>query len=306
MTQVSVVIPTYNRASLLVCAVHSVLAQTLQLAEVLVVDDGSTDETRDAVKRLGSRVRYTYQENAGVSAARNRGVLEASNPWVAFLDSDDVWCEDYVERMVAAIERTRGEALLYFADLKCEGLEETVWEQSGFSVDGDYEFNEDPAAWFMLPLQPMTTQSTIIRRDAYLAMGGQKDGILCRQDTHLFFMLGFAGPACAVAGVGAVLGAGASEARLTSIHDPASLSYCRDTIALYGDVIEHHRPPKRAHRIELRRRLADSYWRLARLSVADREIGRCVWALTRSFVTWPGTVLSKLSPRVIVSVLTRA
>lgn len=88
---VSVIIPTYNRASKCVEAVQSVLAQTHRQVEVLVIDDGSTDDTESRLSAMDGRIRYLRQENAGVSAARNRGLVEARGAYVAFLDSDDRW-----------------------------------------------------------------------------------------------------------------------------------------------------------------------------------------------------------------------
>ena len=91
MMKVSVVIPTYNRAAFLVEAIDSVLAQTWKPMEIIVVDDGSTDGTREALGRYGDRVRYFYKENGGPSSARNLGIKKARGTYVAFLDSDDVW-----------------------------------------------------------------------------------------------------------------------------------------------------------------------------------------------------------------------
>jgi glycosyltransferase involved in cell wall biosynthesis len=101
---VSVVIPTYNRANILPRALESALAQTYDHLEVLVVDDGSTDNTAELVAQyaeLDNRVRYLRQpQNAGVSAARNRGLREARGDFVAFLDSDDEWFPAKLEGQV--------------------------------------------------------------------------------------------------------------------------------------------------------------------------------------------------------------
>ena len=88
---VSVIIPTYNRERWVAGAVRSVLEQTYSPVEVIVVDDGSTDGTADALGGFGDQIRYVRQENAGVSAARNRGMAESRGEFVALLDSDDTW-----------------------------------------------------------------------------------------------------------------------------------------------------------------------------------------------------------------------
>jgi hypothetical protein len=87
----SIVIPTYNRASLLAEALESVFAQEFTGYEVLVVDDGSTDETQQRLERYAGRVRVLRQENQGQGAARNLGIQQAAGEYVVFLDSDDVW-----------------------------------------------------------------------------------------------------------------------------------------------------------------------------------------------------------------------
>ena len=105
MPQVSVIIPTYNRSVLVKEAVESVLAQTLGDLEVLVIDDGSTDDTRKTIEAIeDKRVRYFYKENGGASSARNLAIRRAAGEYVAFLDSDDLWEPDYLNTMISAIK----------------------------------------------------------------------------------------------------------------------------------------------------------------------------------------------------------
>ncbi|MFL5906775.1 MAG: glycosyltransferase family 2 protein [Solirubrobacterales bacterium] len=115
MPEVSVVIPTYNSARYLVEAVRSVLAQTFEDLEVIVVDDGSTDDTASVIDGIDPRVRYVRQENSGVSVARNNGVAESSARYVAFLDADDTWVPEKLTKQVEALRANPGYRLCYTA-----------------------------------------------------------------------------------------------------------------------------------------------------------------------------------------------
>lgn len=104
--EVSAIIPTFNRRELVVRAIDSVLAQTRRVEEIIVVDDGSTDGTQSALRdRYGDRIRYAWQENAGVSSARNRGMAMASGRYLALLDSDDEWLPEKNALQVGWLER---------------------------------------------------------------------------------------------------------------------------------------------------------------------------------------------------------
>ena len=105
---VSVIIPNYNYDSFLREAVDSVLSQTYERVEVVVVDDGSTDSSRDVIESYGGRIKGVFQSNRGVSAARNHGVSVSSGQLVAFLDADDAWMPEKLERQVEALVASEG------------------------------------------------------------------------------------------------------------------------------------------------------------------------------------------------------
>lgn len=97
---VSVIIPVYNRAKLIDCSINSVINQTYPINEIIVIDDGSIDGTYDLVKSSFPQVILKYQENKGVSYARNVGINSAKSKWIAFLDSDDEWLPNKVEEQI--------------------------------------------------------------------------------------------------------------------------------------------------------------------------------------------------------------
>jgi len=110
-----VVIPTFNHARFVVQAVESVLAQTYPCVEILVVDDGSTDETRAVIEPVRGRITYIYQENKGVSAARNAGIRAAKGEYLVFVDADDWIPPEKLAVQVAVLEERPGIGLVYSA-----------------------------------------------------------------------------------------------------------------------------------------------------------------------------------------------
>ena len=112
---ISVIIPTFNRAHLIKEAVDSVLSQDIRGydVEVLVIDDGSSDNTRDVLRVYGDRIRYVFQENSGAGVARNRGLREAKGKWITFLDSDDRWLPYKLSLQIAIIEKIPDCKVLY-------------------------------------------------------------------------------------------------------------------------------------------------------------------------------------------------
>lgn len=110
---VSVIIPNYNHTRFIPNAIHSVLAQTYSHYEVIVVDDGSTDDSREVVAGFGNKVRYIWQENQGLAGARNTGIRVASGNLIGLLDADDEWHSDYLEQMVSLTARHPGASVFY-------------------------------------------------------------------------------------------------------------------------------------------------------------------------------------------------
>ncbi|MCP4707737.1 MAG: glycosyltransferase family 2 protein [Planctomycetes bacterium] len=102
---ISVVIPAYRCGGVIGRTIESVLGQTRAADEIIVVDDGSGDNTAEVVGRYGEKVRYISQENAGASAARNRGIEAAQGEWIALLDGDDEWLENKLELQMGIVER---------------------------------------------------------------------------------------------------------------------------------------------------------------------------------------------------------
>ena len=117
MSMVTVIIPTYNRARYVCQALDSVLNQTYRDFDVIVVDDGSTDETSQLLESYKDRVTCIRQDNQGRAAAKNAGLSHAQGKYVAFLDSDDIWCPDKLERQVNFLE-TRPELSLAHGEVE--------------------------------------------------------------------------------------------------------------------------------------------------------------------------------------------
>src|SRR5262249_23742907 len=115
MPEVSVVIPSYNSAKYLRDAVDSVLKQTFRDFEVVVVDDGSTDDTQAVICRYVSSVRYIRQDNSGVADARNRGIEASRGHYIAFLDADDTWLKHKLEVQLTELKKKPGYRACYTA-----------------------------------------------------------------------------------------------------------------------------------------------------------------------------------------------
>jgi glycosyltransferase involved in cell wall biosynthesis len=115
MPKVSVIIPTYNRADFIEDAVESVLCQTYKDYEIIIVDDGSTDSTKDVLQKFHNKIRYIYKNNGGEASARNTGIKHAQGEYIAFLDSDDLWLPKRLKFGVQALDFNKNIGL-FFSD----------------------------------------------------------------------------------------------------------------------------------------------------------------------------------------------
>jgi glycosyltransferase involved in cell wall biosynthesis len=177
---ISVVIPSYNHGGFVIEAVDSALAQTYENIEVIVIDDGSEDDTAERLARYGDRVRYHRQENQGLSAARNTGIRLAAGEWVAFLDADDVWHPQKLQLQVAA--------LLANPDLVLLGAPgRTVTDTATRAID---ELPETSVVHRLtlrdfLVGTPFGPSSMVIRRDCFGKVGAFDVGLGSVEDRDL-------------------------------------------------------------------------------------------------------------------------
>lgn len=176
---ISVVIPAYNAEAFVARAIESVLAQTLPVLEVLVVDDGSRDKTADVVTRCGGPVRLLRQANSGPAAARNHGVREARGEWIAFLDADDAWLTAKLEIQARHFgdERT-GVVHAYVVDVP-----------DRFRYEGEQTFER------LWQQNVIGTSTAVVRRSAWESVGGFHEDrrLMGVEDYHFWLRIAAAG-----------------------------------------------------------------------------------------------------------------
>jgi glycosyltransferase involved in cell wall biosynthesis len=200
---ISVVIPTYNRRTQVFQAIDSAFAQTVPVDEIIVVDDGSTDGTAEAVGyRYGSRVNILRQDNGGAAAARNSGIREARGEWVAFLDSDDVWLPTKIERQIEALTAFGPEFGLCSTDTVFDGNPDMTlsrFQEVGFEGAPGFGVLEEPARYIVGWRNPFVTSSLFVRCSLLRDVGGFDEALVIGEDQDLMLRLGFRARVCFVA-----------------------------------------------------------------------------------------------------------
>jgi len=188
---ISVVVPTYNRSSFLKESIGSVVSQTFSDFELIVVDDGSTDDTPVLLLSYGKKIKVIKKANKGPGAARNRGIRAAKGQWIAFLDSDDVWKPDKLEKQVQFIKDN--------PDIRICQTEE-IWIRNGKRVNPRKK-HEMHSGWIYeqcLPLCIVSPSSVMIHREVFEKVGLFDETLLACEDYDLWLRIAPHYPICLV------------------------------------------------------------------------------------------------------------
>lgn len=192
---VSVIIPTYNRATVIGRTIEDVFAQTYKNIEVIIVDDGSTDDTQARLHEFGERIRVITQANAGPAVARNRGAQAARGAIIAFQDSDDLWRATKLARQVALLAKydTAPCCLCNTLMRVVDGKEWTSFDESSIHP------RHAEGLWLNVPEVLATrfilfNQTAAIRRSAFEKVGGFQEDLKYLEDYDLPLRLSLEGP----------------------------------------------------------------------------------------------------------------
>lgn len=184
MPAVSVVIPAYNQARYLPTAIESALAQTFRDREIIVVDDGSLDDTPVIARQYGDALRYVRQENRGLAGARNTAIRLARGRFVALLDSDDEWLPNYLAEMLALADALP-EATVYYCAAKCV-------DAAGNELAQTLTSSPIPPADmlpFLLRSNPLVPSTILMRRNRVIALGPFDESFRRVEDWDLWLRL---------------------------------------------------------------------------------------------------------------------
>jgi glycosyltransferase involved in cell wall biosynthesis len=194
---ISVIIPAYNAADYIGRAIESVLAQTHRPDEIIIVDDGSTDETADVIKRYGAAVRYIWQKNAGPSAARNAGIRAARGEWVAFLDADDEWLPERLQLQLALLNRNRDLVWAAANFYRCVCWENRrvvcVEPQAAEALLAGKEYHDNYFAAYTRQANGWTG-TMIVRRDVFEQTGLFYEGLDMGEDLDMWWRIAYRWP----------------------------------------------------------------------------------------------------------------
>ena len=179
MPKVSVIITTYNRAQFLTEAIESVLNQSYQDFELIIIDDGSDDNTKEVLKPYQDRLSYFYQKNSGISKSRNEGLSNAQGEYIAFLDSDDLWKRRKLEKQVGFLEKDEKHQMCYTDE---------IWIRSGVRVNPK-KVHSKFSGWIFqhcIPLCIISLSSAVMERKLFDQIGLFDEGLPACEDYDLW------------------------------------------------------------------------------------------------------------------------
>lgn len=191
---VSVIIPTYDRASIIGRTIENVLQQTYSNIEIIVVDDGSTDDTQSVLKSYGDRIRSVAQENAGPAAARNHGIKVARGEIISFQDSDDLWKPAKIERQVALLEKAGPSVPCCLCNTTMNFATVTTSFEIALIVPVFDEGIWTNAAEILATRFVLFNQAVAVRREALEKVGGFDERLWSLEDYDLALKLSMEGP----------------------------------------------------------------------------------------------------------------
>ena len=182
--EISVIIPTYNYANFIREALDSVFNQTFQDFEIIVVDDGSTDDTKAIIESYGDRVIYISQKNQGPAIARNTGIMSSRGTYIAFLDADDLWYPDKLEKQIALFKANPklGMVLADNALFDDEGIYKNYVGKKAYLFDGDLVTN-------IFLRSGVVTPTVIVKREAFDKVGLFEEGLFIAEDDNMWIRI---------------------------------------------------------------------------------------------------------------------
>jgi glycosyltransferase involved in cell wall biosynthesis len=191
MPRVSVIVPTYNSARFLGRALKSALAQTYDDREVFVVDDGSTDGTREVVARYGGKIQYLYQPNRGPAAARNLALSRAGGELIAYLDADDMWYPQKLEKQVAFLDGNKQYGLVH-SEMDIIDEEDHIIHRR-FNQTTGRDITQGFCAMRLLHRGHIQTVTVIVRREWVDRVGGFDERLKGNEDYLHWLLLAIGG-----------------------------------------------------------------------------------------------------------------
>ena len=272
MSKVDIIIPVYNGSKYIAEAVESALSQTYKNKEIIVIDDGSTDNTKQVLSKYEGRIKYIFQANQGVASARNRGIRAGSGKYVAFLDADDIWFIEKLEKQIAILETSQKAGFVYCDNYFVDGERKEIanYKYKMPLLRGNI-LTDLFCSYFII------TSSLVMRRACFEWVGFFDESLKVGEDYDFFLKLAFAFPVD-------VVEEKLWERRVTKAslsHRDFALDWQSD-ISTLNKFIRKHRSFLECYRPYINRRLSEYHFDLA---YHCRRRGRGGLALKNSFLS---------------------